>query len=630
MKTRHALSARSMDLIVGRSYLWHHGWTNVKSTTECAFLRTTTIWKPPGRKRASSKLSQLANDLSKVNNQAPEKRASIQSNTESPVEAPSLVSDSYSTVEKLARDGLMQFFHDGIESTEWLTFGDLGHIRLAYTGTSSSNLTHLVNLKQAPTATLHYPYPPTRPISSWKPENICNFGENSNIVHDISSLPAREIRDAMVDAFFEKIHPIIPILDEKFFRSQYSDPSKPPPLLLLQAVLLVGAQVCDHPLVAKSRALVKGVLFRRANMLFHIRHEADRLHLMQAALLFTWHLESADTVSEGSYYWVGVACRIGFGLGVHRDVSLRAESRLPMWERRLYRRVWWTTFQVEVFSCLEHGRPSMINLADVDQPLPEVEDFIEGRPGAINQNVQFDHFLRNINLCLIVVDILTLDVPSPHRLNTHIDASSIDSRLAEWGLNLPHADNVWSSLLRLHYNLVLLYRHRTISVGGGDTCGSNGNSRDICIEAAQSITACLEKMTSEGTIGQCSFTAVTALTAAVIHTANDVKIAISKGLSLVALGAQNRLSRLLRCAESLEEFWPNAGAVHRLLEHLLREFTTLISRGVRTQSQTTQLDSPSMLETGLDWYKIFDTLEFPQLPEHGTQGWIESVDWMDA
>ena len=103
------------------------------------------------------------------------------------------------------------------------------------------------------------------------------------------ALPTKEVRDDLVEAFFEKIHPGFPIVDEVQFKSRYADPENPPPLLLLQAVLLAGAHVSLHPKIVESRSLVKMALFRRAKALFDMHFENDRMHLVQSALLFTWH-----------------------------------------------------------------------------------------------------------------------------------------------------------------------------------------------------------------------------------------------------------------------------------------------------------------------------------------------------
>jgi len=80
----------------------------------------------------------------------------------------------------------------------------------------------------------------------------------------------KEVRDALVESFFNDINPGFPVVDEAEFRMQYEDKDSPPPLLLYHAVLLAGAHACQHRKVVESRPIVKAVMFRRAKTLFDL------------------------------------------------------------------------------------------------------------------------------------------------------------------------------------------------------------------------------------------------------------------------------------------------------------------------------------------------------------------------
>ncbi|KAF9885003.1 hypothetical protein FE257_000826 [Aspergillus nanangensis] len=503
---------------------------------------------------------------------------------DSPAELASIVSERDRVIDGLARNGLSQFYQRGVDSTHWTVFADSDHIRLAYTGTGTSNIAHLVSLKRVAQPSLHLPYPPIRPPLPWKPEGIWGPSNNLGLAHDTACFPSKEIRDALVNAFFEKIWPGFPIVDESTFRRQYSDPNKPPPLLLFQAVLLAGAHACDHPTVAACRMIVKRTLFRRASMLFHIRHENDRLHMAQAALLFVWHLENSDSVCGGSYYWLGIAQRIAFGMGMHRDLSRQASSRLPGWERRLNRRIWWTLFQMEVFTCLEHGRPCMINWNDTDQSNLELQDFIEQETEEVSEGVQLNYITRNITISLIGFRILQINAPSVPSEEIAALVPSIEKSLVEFALDLPPMTDFWSCQLRIHYNLVLLHLHRPHSLPG-PLIPRSPNCQQICSDASQTILACLETIVLRNWTGQCSFTAVSAVMASAIQMSLDARMSLSQGTSVLALNAQDRLARLLRCARELENFWPSAGAVHSLFDQLSAELKDLARAPLQNSSE---------------------------------------------
>lgn len=95
-------------------------------------------------------------------------------------------------------------------------------------------------------------------------------------------------------------------------------------------------------MIVPARATVTATLFRRAKTLFDLRHENTRVALVQAALLFTWHVENSDTITCNAYHWVGVATRIALGLGMHRDLSARAQNTLmPSGDKEVYRKLWY-------------------------------------------------------------------------------------------------------------------------------------------------------------------------------------------------------------------------------------------------------------------------------------------------
>lgn len=174
------------------------------------------------------------------------------------------------------------------------------------------------------------------------------------LLMDAMTLPEQPLADELVEAYFQHVNPGYPIVDEDLFLAQYRnrDPNDPPPILLLQAILLVGAHVARPK---AERDALKEVFFRRTKYLFDSRMERNRDIVMQAALLLTWHSDSTDDdVLANAYHWVGVAARIATGLGMHRNpVSSRFSPR----DRRMWRRLWYITLQFDVMVSISHGRP---------------------------------------------------------------------------------------------------------------------------------------------------------------------------------------------------------------------------------------------------------------------------------
>ncbi|OAP53729.1 hypothetical protein AYL99_12101 [Fonsecaea erecta] len=517
-----------------------------------------------------------------------------------------------------AVDTLSQFFHKGVWSSSWAEFDDYERLRLAYIGTSGSNFSHLVNLNREGQRFLTYPHPPIHPHLPWKPQaqHYLNKGPLLENVRQLSSFPAKEIRNELVEAFFEKIHPYFPVLDEADFRRQYKDPFNPPPLLLFQAVLLAGAHVCNHPRVANTRQAVKSILYHRVKILFDLRHENNRVHLVQAALLLTWHLEDSDSVSLNSYYWVGVACRIAFGIGLHRNLMDEPDipGRMPACDRRLHRRVWWVLFQTEVMSALEHGRPSMINRDDYDQPPLELSDFCE-QNGQINTRVNLEYCSRNIELCEMILEIQRATSPGAILRGEYPDVKSLNSRLIKWAIAVPLTQTFWSLQLQLHYQTVAIHLHR-LYLDGAERIAQSPDSNDQCNAAAQMILSIFDAIIRIGVLQQCYFPSVVALIAAGVHVSRSIQQLVDKGSMLLALNSLRNLESVVHTAEVLKEFWPNAEGVEKLFRVLVDRYKDLLHREHRDEESTTTADF-----CNIDWETMLLFDSQPRLME---------LDWMDA
>ena len=523
--------------------------------------------------------------------------------------------------ERQVRNSLSTFVEQGINTSSWTLFAGEEPVRIVYIGTDVASLAHLVKSEQPLQQAIHYPFPQLRLVLPWKPKPDL-FGStlfNEETLHDVSSFPTRDVRDALVASYFERVHPGFPVIDEQDFLKHYNDPQDPNPLILFQAVLLAGAHVTDHPLVKQSRSTVKATLFRRTKALFNMRYENDRLFLISAALLMTWHQENSDNVSCNTYYWSGVACRIAFGLGLHRDLSPTSTTLMPLRDRQLYRRNWWALFQVEVFSALEHGRPPMIRLEDFDQPLLDDHDLlIEGRS---DTNIELDYITLNIELCVLALEIIRSHAPG-NKGNPTLDMASLDQRLAASAIGLPASNDMFSYQIRIHYNVIVIHAHRDVQRLGVGT-HKQTESAKICSEAATSIVAIFETMLAQDLIKQCHFTCNMALMTVLVQIVQDFKSAINEGSVILALNAQTRLGRLIAPIKEVATFWPNTEAVLKLCQRLQERSSTLIETYMNESSPHQAVDD--MTGAGDLWQELFsayDNLDFGQ--NFPADGWMNS------
>jgi transcriptional regulatory protein AMDR len=464
---------------------------------------------------------------------------------------------------EIAENGLFRFFKDGISPASWSVFDDQDQMRVVYVGTNISNMSHLIQLDRPSPSFLIYPYPQIRPLPSASQSNV------HDALQDINSFPAKEIRDEFIDAFFAKINPYFPVVDETDFRARYGNPESRPSLLLLHGILLAGAHVTSHPRAIQARHFIKAVLFRRAKSVFDMRHETDRVNLVQAALLFTWYLQNGDTASANSYFWLGVGCRIAFGIGMHRNVLTDppGPDRMPLSDRRCWRRVWWTLFTTEVLSALEHGRPCMIRHDDFDQAPLTMEDFREV-DGEINPRIDVEYCMRNIELCHIALEVIGLSAPRADPSSMDKCIAPLHARLATWILTVKTGTGFSALNLRLHYHTIVIHLSRILT--------ADEESRQVATSATRAIISIFESLQTNNLISRCHFTAATALTAAAIQIAKEIQRALTTASPIVVVNDLDLLNRVCVVAGHLSTYWPTVEGVRKVFQGLVDRFSAVL------------------------------------------------------
>lgn len=168
--------------------------------------------------------------------------------------------------------------------------------RVAYLG-ESSNLSLLVTDHKDACDGVHYPLPDPY-VSSARTAELDEVEVKILSERGAFLLPPREVCDELVHDYFAWIAPIVPVINKNTFMRRYRDPQNPPSLLLLQAVLLAGTRVCNHPQLIDadgSTSTAATTFYKRAKALFEANYEDDRVTIVQALVLMGWHWDSPGT-----------------------------------------------------------------------------------------------------------------------------------------------------------------------------------------------------------------------------------------------------------------------------------------------------------------------------------------------
>ncbi|KAK6409337.1 Transcriptional activator of fatty acid utilization [Elasticomyces elasticus] len=343
--------------------------------------------------------------------------------------------------------------------------------RVAYLG-ESSNLSLLVQDRHGTTDVVHYPLPENVRGARARVNELDNV--EIDILHQRGAflLPPRALCDELVEAYFEWIAPVVPVINRTKFMRRYRDPKNPPSLLLLQAILLAGSRVCSNPHLMDANGSTTPAamtFYKRAKALYDANYEDDRVTIVQALILMGWYWEGPEDVTKNVFYWSRVAVIVAQGSGMHRSVE---HSQLSRADKRLWKRIWWTLFTRDRSVAVALGRPTGINIEDSDVEMVSEDDFIDdeepvGAPGAQGHQSEFapdpihvQFFLNYVKLCEIMGLVLAqqYSVASKSRRNNAIDLTHSDMALADWLQNCPpevrwepQRHHFWSALLHANY-----------------------------------------------------------------------------------------------------------------------------------------------------------------------------------
>ncbi|KAF2001580.1 hypothetical protein P154DRAFT_619254 [Amniculicola lignicola CBS 123094] len=440
--------------------------------------------------------------------------------------------------------------------------------RISYVGTDISNINFLVRQTDQQLIVYHF--------TTNRIDRRFTAHEPDRIPAEVFELPEKMIVDELLRAYFKKINPGFPVIDEDRFLKQYHarDPTDPPSLLLLHAILMVGAHVTE------AYKDLKATFFRRAKILIDSRFERNRDVVVQAALLLTWHSDGPEDVAANAWHWIGVAARLALGLGMHRNAE---PSTLVEHNKKMWRRVWWLLVQCDLLIALQYGRPLAINLDDADVLPPKPSDYDSCGP-----TVEVSYAIALTDLCIILRDIYRKFF-GPHSSSSNRNSTLVeaDNALARWSLMLPHSLRLqptstlelWPSTLHLVYNTALVLFHRPRPHPATPSSPSSlpgANDAEICSAAAGTIQAIFESLAESNALPSLWVFSLTSLFTAMIQLSAEVRFSNP----LLAIAAVRRYDSTLYSLRTLAKYWPNAESILHFFEHSQR----LQKNNVHTQA----------------------------------------------
>ncbi|KAI5800415.1 fungal-specific transcription factor domain-containing protein [Peziza echinospora] len=430
---------------------------------------------------------------------------------------------------------------------------------------------------------------------------------------DAFTVPPPPIRDALIETYFDKFHPLFPLLSRPRFLSclNSSFSLKEPSMLLLQSVLMIGAIHCPLSLLTSphkdapswtpfsSRAAAAEVLVSRARTLFNNDVEKDRLSLVQSMFLmqFWWRVPKDF---RDQCYWLAGAIRTAQGMGLHRSTQASwAKGVLDDQQRRTWRRTWWLIYVRDCQTAAAMGKPVMVRDDDCDVEELSIEDF-EDEPletGAfLLESIKLVRILRSVMACEF-----TPAASSTAPLQRAEGRKRFQAALEDWRQRLPEAFQHTEVDVRvamdaqaatrrlmglmLHMTMhgyeLLLHRPIINSADNGTTHPEDAATKRLPAPVTSNAAKAITQLVREGLhIGGGDARIMPIQTVSFIFGALSVQIVeLKSGDAELEASVRGAVTFNMSTLAKLAEMYPVAGWCRKLMQKILQESEDEASSG---------------------------------------------------
>ncbi|KAG1180606.1 hypothetical protein G6F70_000558 [Rhizopus microsporus] len=414
--------------------------------------------------------------------------------------------------------------------------------------------------------------------------------------------------------YFAYIHPVLPVLNKILFLKQYrGEINQYPAAPLLNSIF--GAAVryietcksfgdeipyCSHIELKKGWS---EQLFDNVITLLKDRY-CPSISTIQAIAIANNNRTSWDEKIVSSWLLNCVAVRMAQHVGLHR---LSDRWPIPESEKEARKRIWWSTYILDIWSAAATGKPQTILDDDCDESYPKdlasqeevMDDHDQTIPTfpSLDKNIAkkvkgegiplYQPFVQIAKLSEILGKILQgLYTPLAKKQSQEHGSDAIvtylDRALSEWRAALPpslqfsnstHRPNAqgnaplmsMSAIIHLTYYTLLILLHRPF-IENDEGNRSSQSSLNICTNAATCCIEVAEKMHyRDFLLVSWNFAIYPVFTASLIHIYN----ATNKDRD-IAEAAKSNLAKAICVVERLSKVSFNASKFHALLLELAK------------------------------------------------------------
>ncbi|RDW74440.1 uncharacterized protein DSM5745_07102 [Aspergillus mulundensis] len=300
----------------------------------------------------------------------------------------------------------------------------------------------------------------------------------------------------LVDVFFERRWPYLPVLHQPSFVSGHLKPflansvSSPISNFLVNVVCAIATT--ERSPTRQENNQLHRVFFNRAIQDMHVVIQVDDFECVQCLLLLCMYGHN-EPQSVNMWYITGLALQLALGIDLHRKECLAGQSLL---RSEMFKRVFWCAYVMSCSMAINMGRPLGIHENDITIPPPSPltdeqldESFIAPEAPLLPQIKDTSTFIHIIQLRKVNARVYTSFHSvgrTPSALNElEATRSSLFSELENWLIMAPRYVRT-SSTFQSQEWFQIAFHHAVLSLYRPSRAVPMPSSEDIrlCMESA--------------------------------------------------------------------------------------------------------------------------------------------------
>jgi hypothetical protein len=164
---------------------------------------------------------------------------------------------------------------------------------------------------------------------------------------------------ALIRLFFQHVHPVYCVVSKTRFLDCYHTDKLKIPASLRGAIYGLGSMFWQNEPGKERLVFDLHDLFEEAHSSLQREFHAPNLWKLQACLLLLYERPADNATIETPRTWIQSAHTVACAqmIGLHRDPT---NWKIASWEKRLRRKLWWFTYNADIWSSVCHGNPPLI------------------------------------------------------------------------------------------------------------------------------------------------------------------------------------------------------------------------------------------------------------------------------